>query len=252
MRRARAARTDPKYTMPSRTPAFESANHLLGRGEPTRGLWFVGLEDAGDGGRTQADVIEWIESCAKLGHPEYLPCIDHVDYSKTYGRNGSSIRNYTSRIANRLSCARMNTWQDYRRQRLWKTGCQLFQANLYPLGKPSYKGWDLNFEKLYGFSAADRDEYKREVRRTRFKNITSLWKRSNPQAVVCFGTAAWDDFREVFEVHVQSPPDEMAEGAIHVHRPERVVLTPFFGRGMSIEKANQVAKRLLEWGVSIP
>jgi len=72
-------------SMPSPTPAFECANHLLGRGEPTGGLWFVGLEDAGDGDLTQANVIEWIESCAKLGHPEYLPCNDDVDYSKTYG-----------------------------------------------------------------------------------------------------------------------------------------------------------------------
>jgi hypothetical protein len=233
--------------MPSPTPAFECANRCLGRGEASGGLWFVGLEDADDCGPedTQPDVIEYY---AKQGNPEVLPCDDR-DWSKL--RSGLAIRAYTCKIANTLSREPMDTWKAYLQQRLWKTGCQLFQANLYPLGKPRRADWGSNFGEVYGFSAEHRDDYERYVRQTRFPEIARLWRRSKPQAVVCFGKEAWCDFRQVFDV--QSPADVIAEGAIRVHTAEKVILSPFFARWhMSNARAQQIANRLVEWRVSIP
>jgi hypothetical protein len=233
--------------MPSPTPAFECVNRCLGWGEPARALWFIGLEEGSDStsASTQAEVIEWY---AARGNPEFLPCDDAMDYS-TLKHEGALIRSYTSRIANAVSRSPENTWQEYRTRRLWKTGCRLFQANLYPLGKARRRDWGSNFGELYGFS--DRETYETHVRRTRFAKIKLLWKQSEAQAVVCFGKEAWEDCRKIFDV--KSLVEVIAEGTIHVHRPEKVILTPFFANGhMSKAKATEVATRLGAWGVEIP
>lgn len=99
--------------MASPTPAFKCANGYLGWGEPCRGLWFVGLETADPCGPdlTQADVINWH---AQLGHAEVEPCNDQVDL-KAFERQGASIRQYTSKIANRLSRDPTSRWEEYPR-----------------------------------------------------------------------------------------------------------------------------------------
>jgi hypothetical protein len=229
--------------MPSPTLAFECVNRCLGWGEPYGGLWFIGLEEASDFECSQVEIVEKYE---RLGNPEFLPCDDARDYS-TLGREGAAIRAYTCKIANEVSREPTDTWRAYRDRRLWKSGCQLFQANLYPLGKPRRKDWSEKFEEIYGFSSEERKAYESHVRQTRFLALASLWRRSAPQAVICFG--GWNECREIFNVN--SPADVIAEGAIYVHTPEKFIFTPFFARRMSDAKAKQVATRLREWSVSI-
>jgi hypothetical protein len=233
--------------MPSPTLAFECANRCLGWGEPDGGLWFVGLEEADDFpfDWSQEKIVKWYE---ERGNREFLPCDDSKDYS-TLGREGAAIRAYSCKIANAVSRKPTNTWEDYRDRRLWKSGCQLFQANLYALGKPRSGSWIDKFEERYGYGSSpeDRKAYKKRVRETRFPALRELWRRSTPQAVICF--ARWSDCREIF--NVSSPADVIADGDIHVHAPEKIILTPFFARGMSDAKAEQVWTRLHQWGVSI-
>lgn len=230
--------------MCSPTEAFECANRCLGWGDPNGGLWFIAHEEADDfdADCSREEIIEWY---AKEGNPEFLT-VKKKDWSKE--RNGRPIRAYTSKIAKEVSQeGRDMTWRDYLDQHLWRSGYQVCQVNLYPLGKRTVASWSKAFKGRYGYGADDRKDYENRVGATRFQRLRELRREYRPQALVCFGR--WSACQEVFQPN--SSPEMLADG-VYVYEADSIIRTPHFSRGMSNAKAELVSARLRKWGVSIP
>lgn len=234
------------------TPAFDTANRYLGWGEPEHGFWFVGLEEA-DGWYDQPQ-DEIVRRYAPLG--EVSPATTQIDFAELKAA-GRGIRHKIARImcATSISAESQEAsqrWRWYHDNKLWRAGSRGFQANLYPLGKPTRAAWPGEFQALFGFGPNDRDRYKQTVAETRFRRLRERWFADKPLATICFGTEAWPEFRTIFEV--TSAPRELAKGKIHVHEKERVALTRFFAYGHVTNADADSLGALLrdEWKVRIP
>lgn len=231
----------------SPTSNFEIANRYLGWGEPYRGLWFIGLEEASEW--NQETLLEWSRSGAVVVKPpEANPSF------KGFGRQGVAIRSLTCRIAQPLSqSSRDRSWEEYRDSMLWRPGCGLLQLNLFPLGKASWKYWPSTYKDLFGFDAVDRSKYVTTVVETRFPAIRQLWEESRPQAVICFGKLGWPWAREIFETRAKDEVELATGGRIRANNDQRIIFTPFFSyRHFSNADAAMVAETLRTWRVSIP
>jgi hypothetical protein len=233
-------------------PAFLAANAYLGWGEPHRGVWFVGLEEADGWFDLPADEI--VRRYRALG--EVSPATTQRDFA-ALGPAGRSIRHTTSRILSAVSERAQaepasERWRWYHDHQLWAAGSMTFQANLYPLGKPSRGSWPATFEDLFGFGPDDRERYRQAVAETRWPRLRARRDEDHPAATICFGGEAWADFRTIFRV--TSTPRQLAEGKIHVHDAERVILTYFFSYGHVTNSDADAIGALLrdDWKVRVP
>jgi hypothetical protein len=233
-------------------PAFVAANAYLGWGEPRGGVWFIGLEEADGWFDLPADEIE--RRYRALG--EVSPATTQRDFP-ALGAAGRSIRYTTSRILSAVSVQAQDRpaterprW--YHDNQLWAPGSMTFQANLYPLGKPTRAAWPESFEHLFGFGPHDTERYAHTVAETRWPRLRARWDEDRPCATVCFGAEAWGDFRRVFGV--TSVPQLLADGKIHIHEAERVILTHFFSYGHVTNADADAIGAILrrEWNVTIP
>lgn len=237
---------------PGLAPAFVAANRYLGWGEPRGGVWFVGLEEADSWIDKPADEI--VRLYEEKGEVE--KAASQLDFA-ALGSAGLQIRQRTARILSAVSKkAQEHTASEhaewYLNNQLWRPGSLSFQANLYPLGKKTLDSWPPEFESIFGFGAAQRNEYVKVVSETRFRRLRARWIEDGPQATVCFGAAGWEDFRTVFGV--TSPPRTLADGKIHVHDAERIVLCYFFSRDWVTEGDADAIGAMLrdDWKVTIP
>jgi len=189
-----------------------------------------------------------------LGRPEVVKPTTQRDFAELKAK-GRRIRHVTSRIMAAVSAQASGwppaeRWRKYHDELLWTPGSGGFQANLYPLGKPSAASWPADFKKLFGFGPEERQRYCDAVAASRFVKLRKLRERCKPLATVCFGKLAWPEFRSVFEV--ASTPVSHADGKILVHKPERLILTHFFTRAMTNADADRVGSILHQWGVRTP
>lgn len=229
------------------TKAFEAVNRYLGWGEPAGGVWFVGMEESqGWNGSTEEQVIRHYDGLQEYSGPESFS--DWTDLKHA----GKGIRDTTSKILQRISLRGSGlSWQNYRDRYLWAPGSLTFQANLFPIGKPTLQSWPNEFEVLFGYGASDRQAYKDYVAETRFKKLSALWTRSRPQATICFGRAGWDFFRSIFVR--QDDLHAVLSDKVHIYQNTRLILTPFFAYGhVSTQEIEQMVEVLKEWKVVMP
>ena len=222
---------------------FAIASNYLGWGEPVGGLWFVGLEEASPWTEPDLDRLE--------GAAEFSPHSADLDLA-ALGRKGSAVRSLTSRIAHQCSESYANRpRQEYLNERFWRPGCKLLQLNFYPLGKSSWADWPSEYEVLFGLTQKDRREYERMVRLDRFSRISARWKSHFPQAVICFGKAAWSVAVDVFDLSEGS--EVRLAPNVRAYSKQRVILAPFFSyRHVSASDADVIGRQLKDWAVKLP
>ena len=97
---------------------------------------------------------------------------------------------WQSQIATSLSRTTHGV-DEYARRCLWFHGYGVFQANLYPLGKPRCHQWPSHYKDLFGLGPADQERYKLIVRKKRFPLIRQFQSRHRPQATICFAKTCW-------------------------------------------------------------
>ena len=221
---------------------FQTACSLLGWGDPQNGIWFIGVEEA------TAWTKELLESHVKNGSPQYAP--ESKRNWKELGYAGKSIRDYTSKVVQPLSRQYFKkSWQEYRDGILWAEGSQIFQANYFPLGKPSLKDWPSQYAELFELKSSDLKKYKELVRECRAPLLQKLWKDSKPQATVCFGIYAWREFESLFQLNPDSA--KWLDEDIAVYEEQKIILSPFLGQGMSDMKAKFITEQLEKWKCSV-
>lgn len=229
--------------MPTR--AFEEVNNYLGTGDPSGGVWFIGLEE----GEAWEDSSEKEIMEFYVGR-EFAYVTDKERAAFSIG--GQKIREFMCKMVQPFSDQfKAKSWNDFHKEVLWEKGYGVFQANLYPIGKPFRNVWLPHFKTLFGFGPEDRQEYEKYVRGTRFKKISLMRQESVPQATICFGMSGWDDFKLLLNLN-QSPSKELFKNVI-CYENEKVILTPHFANGhMSDEKTDIIKSKLKKFNVRLP
>lgn len=122
--------------------AFKIVNRYLGWGDPgERGIWFVGIEEAEPWGNhepekhpEEMEINELDRARKKIKRfnddtkGNWYSCITQDTPAKT------PVFQYIAKIVCKFS-ATENDWTKYRKNHLFREGCRVFQANLFPLGK---------------------------------------------------------------------------------------------------------------------
>ena len=218
---------------------FNNLLTLVGYGNPWAAVWFVGIEDGGDGWTATDDNIQHLED----RNPKNLPCryypmskaqisAESTGYDertgKCDGRKGTKIYRYMDYI---VSHGRNRSWNPENMSLVDAHGKNTyFQMNLYPLAKPNTAYWPEGYEKLFGFSGSrqDRQRYANRVRCERFKILREYWQdeKHHPVLTICFGKTNWPDHRLLFELG-EGEGRPVRDRILYYHN-HRVVLAPFF------------------------
>ena len=231
------------------TNYFDLVNSYLGWGDPYNGIWFIGLEEAiGWEEHTEQEILNDYD-----GSPYNTVGDTERDWKKL-GNTGKAIRDYTSKIVYKFSALAKNehlSWSDYRDKILWGKDSQVFQANLFPLGKPTTREWPQHFKKLFGFGPEERNDYVEHTKKTRFVKIKKLWEQCSVKATICFGKEGWENFNSLFGTE-NAEKDEIISSKIYANDDKKIIFTPFFANGhMSNEKVDKIVERLNSWNVHI-
>ena len=232
------------------TDHFEILNNFMGIGEPSGGIWFVGLEEAYQWKKNVEDDKKWYER-----YKDRYFCIDagEIDASANeYGKGFTKIYDIMSKILIGLKNGpkhEYNGWKGYRANILFQKRSGVFQANLYPLGKKRLDEWPAHYEKVFGFGKSDTKKYLSVIREQRFPKLRVFWKESRPLSTICFGKAGWDDFLRLFELDKE---EFREEDSIRVYKKQRIIFTPFFDyRHMNHSRINRVVDNLKDMKVGV-
>ncbi len=224
------------------TDHFEILNNFMGVGEPSGGIWFVGLEEA----------YQWNKDVEKdkKDYERYKDrhfCIEAGEIeasAKRYGKRFTKIYDIMSKILVGLQNDPdgRDGWKRYRDNILFQKGSGVFQANLYPLGKKRLDEWPSHYEKIFGLGKSDIKKYLSLVREQRFPSLRAFWKESSPLSTICFGVAGWDDFVQLFELDKEVFEEE---DLIRTYKKQRIIFTLFFDyRHMNHRRINRVVNSL--------
>lgn len=232
------------------TKEFEIVNNLLGWGDLTTGLLFIGVEE---GYPWQCDtsiaIIETKKKIQEIADKSQ----SHITYENSEERGSVNwpIAVVTSKIASRVSSSESN-WRKYREELLWLNGSQVFNGNLLPLGKPNLKQntWPAGYKELFGYASTDYDLYIKKVESDRYKAFQNVVRKNSPQAIICFGKSHWKEFEKVF-VSKNSQVSECLDEKTKVFKNEKVIFTRHFSNGMPDATVTLIVEQLKKWKVSI-
>tara|TARA_B100000315_G_scaffold254244_1_gene294884 strand:+ start:71 stop:784 length:714 start_codon:yes stop_codon:yes gene_type:complete len=234
----------------NKTIHFDILNNFLGSGDPSGGLWFIGLEEAGEWNK---DVEKDKKSYERYKKNNYSPVPagqifnDAIRYKKSY----TKVFDIMSKIIVGLKDAdeEFRNWKNYRNNELLQHGSKVFQSNLFPIGKRKFNQWPEHYGNLFGFQKWDY-KYEETVKKTRFPNIYQLWKNSTPQATICFGSSGWHYSEELFGLKTANFKE--AGDCFRIYEKHKIIFTKFFNPQQTGDKRiRYIIEVLQEWCVTI-
>lgn len=180
--------------MCSNTERFAMLSRFCGIGNPAGSIWFIGLEEPAEWGKTPQEENKQLRQYAlghfALAHGEILKA--RKDHGPTYTKIYDVMAKLVAGLLHGPR-AIQSRWRDELARLLTADG-ETFQANLLPLGKPRYRGeWPATYQELSGF--ANQQEYEDATLPNRRELLRVEWERLRPRTTVCFGKETWDNFR---------------------------------------------------------
>ena len=256
-----------KQLSPSdQTRLFRNLLTRVGYGNPHAPVWFIGIEDGGEGWTATEENRRVLEAWGPATQLESYPapawriCQKSIGYDrrtrKCDGRKGTKIYRYMDYV---VSGGRNTSWNPCGMSLVDASGRNTyFQMNLYPLARPNTRTWPRDNEVLFGFapSREDRQRYADVVRLERFKILRDYWqdKEHHPVLTVCFGKTFWPDYRHLFGLREQDQQKVPGTDGRIVYYPEqRIARTPFFNPCQLGAPRNlkPLLKYLTNFGVSV-
>lgn len=195
---------------------FKIVNSFKGFGEPKNSIWFIGIEE---GGKFTQDIVN-----------KYSKGIIYVKDENVDTNKKSPIYQIISKIMVQLlpvDSKNSLDWQEYRDTKLFRRGENVFQTNLFPLGRRNTKTWYDDYKELFGFDKNDFKKYIEAVREKRFPMLYNYWLSNKPKLTICFGSTYWNYFSELLHLDEKNflPKDN---SYIKFDKSKNVILTPFF------------------------
>lgn len=139
--------------------AFEIVNGYLGWGDPgEKGIWFVGIEEAGEWGKPETEhpieekmneldrARKQIERFKDRTKGNWYSC-DATDTQ--YKPRRTPVFPNVAKIVCKFSASEKDC-EKYRKNHLFREGCRVFQANLFPIGKRKTTEWPEYYKQLFG------------------------------------------------------------------------------------------------------
>lgn len=213
---------------------FKILNEFKGFGEPFGKIWFIGIEESGVWSDDPNEFQKEIKSYSCKG-----------GFKFNNGSNSLKTPVYViiSKIMSGLNGKGFD-WREYRKICLFRPKTDVFQMNLYPLGKKNVGDWPAHYKSLFSYGKEDYERYISDVKELRFPKLRKFWHEKSPQITICFGKTYWSDFKELLDL--DGRPESHKDGSIQLYRGEKVVLTPFFGNGQMGEDRIQTLVRILK------
>jgi len=214
------------------TNNFDILNNWLGWGDPKHGLWFIGMEE---GAVFDKSSIE----------PRRNKNFSTVDGNETAEW---PIANKTAKIISKL--CNIENVKKYRDTVMWHKESQIFNGNLFPLGKPSLKNWPNHYKELFAYDLNNVDEYINKVELDRYRNFKNFQQDYEPQAIICFGKSYWNKFEKVF-VKFPENKQKYEDLNIVVYEEDKVILTGHisYGTHFTNKALSFVVDTLSRWKV---
>jgi len=229
------------------TKEFEILMDYLGWGDPDALLWTVGIEEAGEWCTDEeAQKFPYVKENIRKFSGKVIPISPEEDPKFPISHPISKIACGISGSCQDWKCE----WRNYRRNKLWKKGSRICNINVYPLGKKSLKSsFPKCYKKLFGIDSWK--EYVDLVKKRRFQKIRDFYKENQPQAVICYGKRAWDDFVELFELENEKAKEDM-DKLTKVYFKKRIILTRHFSYGFKDSICEFIIEHLKRWNLKIP
>lgn len=241
--------------------AFEIVTEYLGWGDPAeKGIWFIGLEEADQWGRLEKKYPKEAQETpfgrAKIQIKRFEERIQGNWYScfttdEVYEPTRTPVFRNIAQIVCKFSAKQ--DCKTYCEKCLFREGSRVFQANLFPLGRPKTTEWPDYYKQLFGYGKDDMRLYKDRVVGTRFTEILRRWSESEPQATICIGRSYADVFKKLFcrpeqfkELHPYILCDESRKILITQH-----FSSPHWNKGL-FEKLKVIGAKLAEWNLALP
>jgi hypothetical protein len=234
---------------------FERVSRYIGWGDPGPGsLWFIGIEEGSYTYESEDDIAETLTNVVRSGDITYGSQSKSLLPSKRrFADWAGDIPAWVSKIAAPLTEREPHPdWSSYRQEDLWEPGKRVFNANLFPLPRPSIASPTLHYNNLFGIDMADDASYRKRCQK-RHDWLYSFWRMQKPTATICFGKGEWETFRKVLHITSEPVSTPLTKRFVVYATEERpVILIPFLGRGMSNQLAADVTDTLRHYGVQLP
>lgn len=204
--------------------AFELRNSFKGEGNPEADIWFVGVEDGGDG-LNEADIEYMCTTCSSLAEYRQISSDEIMSWSKK-----TKIYNYMAYILYK-TCGGMEE-SGHLRFRNEQLAEKMFHMNRYSLPKKTKKTpLPPQYKEMFGYGQDNFNEYIEEVRNKRFPVLFEFWKKRPKGAVtICFGEGYFqDDHVTLFDLK-STRSEIIVKDKVIFYPDARVFVTPFFGR----------------------
>jgi len=209
----------------------ELLNYLLGNGDlNTAKVWFVGIEEAEEWTEEYLAKIEGYEN--KDYNPvESGQILKQEKERSEKGEKFTSVYDIMSKIVVGLQGDEwQNNWKEYRNEKLFMKGSEVFQINLYPLGKKHVEDWRQEYEEWFGFTSKKQYyEWISENKSVRFAQIRKKRKEHGNPLSICFGKSFWSDFIKCFKL--EETLYTGYQDTFIFYKEEKVILVPFFWYG---------------------
>ena len=234
------------------TNEFEILNaQFIGYGNPKGKYWFGGIE-----GAAPIDKWEDVENfCKELSGRKYMPDPPGVTAKtrKDMGSNYTKIYGPMAKIVlmhrggkNEVSIKEVN---DYVDEELFMEYGDIFQINLYPLGKPNVKSWEEKYNEWFKFK--DKDEYLIKVRKDRFPKIKEFVEDEQyhhpKRIIVCFGIMNLEDYKNAFGADLLVQNGKFSKIYTDQYHRLLVVYSPAYGN-LSDQDMKDTVQIMREFG----
>ena len=230
----------------------------MGFGSPSAPIWFIGIEEAATWSENPAqdeDFAAYSKRHAEVASGSIAA--KRAEYLRE-GKRYTQIYDHMAQIRGRIGGSVL-TPQEYADKFLFQHGHEVFQANLYPLGRPNTSSWPAHYKEAFGIgrTAEDQHHYRELVRSQRFDALRSFMQQHNAfiQITVCFGKTYWAEFRTLLEL--DNRPAEPS--GICCYPEQKVILAPFFFFFYMMREVGEhrktridvLVERAREWGISL-
>jgi hypothetical protein len=210
---------------------LHNAIRFLGYGDPeTARLWFFGIEET-----LQFKSLDELMRTIKTPFEQYQGCKD----------SQTTVYPIMSKVAiGLLGQNWQEQWPEYRDKKLFSTGSEVVQANLYPLGKARVSKWPDEYVEWFGL---DQDQYLQWIaddNSGRFAFIRKTRSEYQNPLTICFGATVWHDFIKCFNLEYSLFIGYQDLFRFYPH--ERVILTPFFWSGGKSGMSDALIQRFIE------
>jgi hypothetical protein len=242
---------------------IEALVNYLGWGDPSAGVWFIGLEEAFAWSNPQNNpenaLTEYKQLLKKNRSWDYERLTPEKRKELLPLWKNQRLRFRIAQIclakAKALNISKIDTRSEefcnFATQCIFNKGSGVFCANIYPIGKPQFTVVPSQYRDLFGVENIKAYREKRTAfARNRLERLELLRKEQKPKAIICHGKAEWKTFQEWLKLKPDSLKPIYSSKALMITETAdrtRVILSHHLSWRISGDDLAKIVEFLPEW-----